>query len=69
MLTAGPLAAQVHLSVQARCPQDLPGVTDVDWAKSDKLVVSTSDGCIRIMDMELESCCTPIANLLDGGRE
>lgn len=61
-------AQDVHLSVQARCPQDLPGVTDVDWAKSDKLVVSTSDGCIRIMDMELESCCTPIANLLDGGR-
>lgn len=61
-------AQEVHLSVQARCPQDLPGVSDVDWAKSDKLVVATLDGCIRIMDMELKGCSSPVACHLDTSR-
>ncbi|CAN7990277.1 unnamed protein product [Ixodes hexagonus] len=60
--------ASVHLSVQARCPQDLPGVSDVDWAKSDRLVVATLDGCIRIMDMELKGCSSPVAMHLDTNR-
>ncbi|KAL3183206.1 hypothetical protein MRX96_006965 [Rhipicephalus microplus] len=61
-------AQDVQLFVQARCPQDLPGITDVDWAKSDKLVVATSDGCIRVMDMEMKSCSSPISNHLQTNR-
>ncbi|EEC18794.1 hypothetical protein IscW_ISCW014326 [Ixodes scapularis] len=61
-------AQEVQLSVQARCPQDLPGVSDVDWAKSDKLVVATLDGCVRIVDMELKGCSSPVASQLDTSR-
>ncbi|XP_037575011.1 WD repeat-containing protein 11 isoform X2 [Dermacentor silvarum] len=61
-------AQDVQLFVQVRCPQDLPGITDVDWAKSDKLVVATSDGCIRIMDMEMKSCSSPVSNHLQTSR-
>ncbi|XP_065296687.1 WD repeat-containing protein 11-like isoform X2 [Dermacentor albipictus] len=61
-------AQDVQLFVQVRCPQDLPGITDVDWAKSDKLVVATSDGCIRIMDMEMKSCSSPVSNHLQTNR-
>uniref|UniRef100_A0A131Z532 WD repeat-containing protein 11 n=1 Tax=Rhipicephalus appendiculatus TaxID=34631 RepID=A0A131Z532_RHIAP len=61
-------AQDVQLFVQARCPQDLPGINDVDWAKSDKLVVATSDGCIRVMDMEMKNCSSPVSNRLQTNR-
>ncbi|KAK8771560.1 hypothetical protein V5799_025192 [Amblyomma americanum] len=61
-------AQDVQLFIQVRCPQDLPGITDVDWAKSDKLVVATSDGCIRVMDMEMKSCSSPVRDHLQSDR-
>lgn len=61
-------AQDVQLFVQVRCPQDLPGITDVDWAKSDKIVVATSDGCIRIMDMEMKSCSSAVHDHLQSDR-
>lgn len=61
-------AQDVQLYVQVRSPQDLPNVTDVDWAKSDKLVLATSDGCVRVMDMEMKSCSSPVASHLQTDR-
>ncbi|XP_077544375.1 WD repeat-containing protein 11-like isoform X1 [Haemaphysalis longicornis] len=61
-------AQDVQLYVQVRSPQDLPTVTDVDWAKSDKLVLATSDGCVRVVDMEMKSCSSPVASHLQADR-
>lgn len=54
------------LYAQAKAPQDIPKVYDADWAKSDKVVVATSDGCVRIMDMELKSCSSSLVQLQEG---
>ncbi|XP_064464638.1 WD repeat-containing protein 11-like [Ornithodoros turicata] len=51
---------------QVKAPQDIPKVHDADWAKSDKLVISTSDGCVRIMDMELKACSSSLVQLQEG---
>ncbi|GLH00339.1 Uncharacterized protein GBIM_06748 [Gryllus bimaculatus] len=38
---------------QLKCPKDMVKVLDIDWAASDKPVLATQDGCLRIMDMTL----------------
>lgn len=35
-------------------------VIDIDWAASDKPVLSTQDGCLRVMDMGLTTSSSPI---------
>ena len=47
-------------------------VEDADWATSDKPIVITSDGCVRVYDSELKTCHS-VLNVLDvrgegGGR-
>ncbi|XP_063221643.1 WD repeat-containing protein 11-like [Bacillus rossius redtenbacheri] len=45
---------------QLKCPKDMVKVLDIDWAASDKPVLATQDGCLRIMDMTLSSSVSPI---------
>ncbi|KAF2349114.1 WD40-repeat-containing domain [Trinorchestia longiramus] len=35
-------------------------VVDGDWAASDRPLLATIDGCIRVMDTALQHCCTPM---------
>jgi hypothetical protein len=35
-------------------------VLDIDWAASDKPVLATQDGCLRIMDMTLTTSYSPL---------
>lgn len=37
-------------------------VLDVDWAASDKPILATQDGCLRVMDMSLTTSCSPIVD-------
>ena len=36
-------------------------VEDADWATSDKPVLLTGDGCVRVFDIKLHQCQTVIA--------
>lgn len=45
---------------QLKCPRDMVKVLDMDWAASDKPVLATQDGCLRIMDMGLLCSSSPI---------
>jgi hypothetical protein len=47
---------------QLKCPKDMVKVLDIDWAASDKPVLATQDGCLRIMDMTL---ATSYSSLMD----
>jgi hypothetical protein len=43
-------------------------VLDIDWAASDKPVLATQDGCLRIMDMILATSYSPVLDYeLEGG--
>ncbi|XP_013381759.1 WD repeat-containing protein 11 isoform X1 [Lingula anatina] len=37
-----------------KCPKELPRINDIDWAASDKPVLATADGCIRVADLDLK---------------
>ena len=41
-------------------PREILPLWDADWATSDRLVVITHDGCLRILDAELRSSSSPI---------
>jgi hypothetical protein len=45
---------------QLKCPKDMVKVLDIDWAASDKPVLATQDGCLRIMDMMLTTSSSPL---------
>lgn len=45
---------------QLKCPKDMVKVLDIDWAASDKPVLATQDGCLRIMDMILTTSSSPL---------
>jgi hypothetical protein len=45
---------------QLKCPKDMVKVLDIDWAASDKPVLATQDGCLRIMDMILATSSSPL---------
>lgn len=45
---------------QLKCPKDMVKVLDIDWAASDKPVLATQDGCLRIMDMTLATSYSPL---------
>ncbi|KAJ9582833.1 hypothetical protein L9F63_022829, partial [Diploptera punctata] len=47
------LKKQYERISQLKCPKDMVKVLDIDWAASDKPVLATQDGCLRIMDMTL----------------
>lgn len=42
---------QVERISTVKCPRDLPKVQDIDWAASDRPVLSCADGTVRVMDM------------------
>ena len=39
---------------QVKSPRDIVKVVDVDWGASDRPVLATIDGCLRVMDMSLK---------------
>lgn len=45
---------------QLKCPQDMVKVFDIDWASSDRPILATQDGCLRIMDIHLYKSSSPI---------
>lgn len=47
---------------QLKCPRDMVKVLDVDWAASDKPILLTQDGCLRVMDMGLSTSSSPIVD-------
>ena len=53
-------ARESKLLGQVKSPKDMPRVEDADWAASDKPVVITSDGCLRIMDLFLLGSSSPL---------
>lgn len=32
-------------------------ILDVDWSTSDKVILASDDGCIRILEMSMKSSC------------
>nr|CAD7396669.1 unnamed protein product [Timema poppensis] len=54
------LKKQYERISQLKCPKDMVKVLDIDWAASDKPVLATQDGCLRIMDMMLTASFSPI---------
>lgn len=51
---------EIALIGQMKSIKDMPRVEDADWAASDKPVLATSDGCLRIMDLSLSGTSSPI---------
>ncbi|KAK6635197.1 hypothetical protein RUM44_000448 [Polyplax serrata] len=47
---------------QLKCPRDMVKVLDIDWAASDKPILYTQDGCLRIMDMDLLKSSSPLTD-------
>ncbi|KAG8183940.1 hypothetical protein JTE90_006865 [Oedothorax gibbosus] len=45
---------------QLRCPREMPKVQDLDWVGSDRPVLSTADGCIRVTDILFKQFSSPI---------
>ncbi|KAF8786440.1 WD repeat-containing protein 11 [Argiope bruennichi] len=39
---------------------EMPKVQDMDWVGSDRPVLATADGCLRVTDIMLKSCSSPI---------
>nr|CAD7432286.1 unnamed protein product [Timema monikensis] len=54
------LKKQYERISQLKCPKDMVKVLDIDWAASDKPVLATQDGCLRVMDMMLTASFSPI---------
>ncbi|KAJ4431502.1 hypothetical protein ANN_20100 [Periplaneta americana] len=54
------LKKQYERISQLKCPKDMVKVLDIDWAASDKPVLATQDGCLRIMDMTLATSYSPL---------
>lgn len=50
----------VLLVSQVKSPRDIVKVVDVDWGASDRPVLATIDGCLRVMDMALKSSNAPV---------
>ena len=40
---------------ELRTPKDVPRVVDIEWAASDRAVLATADGCLRVMGLSLTS--------------
>lgn len=51
---------QFERYAQLKCPRDMVKVIDIDWASSDKPVLATADGCLRVMDLELTTSSSTI---------
>ncbi|XP_071448701.1 WD repeat-containing protein 11-like [Hetaerina americana] len=45
-----------------RCPRDMVRVLDVEWGASDKPVLATQDGCLRVVDSTLLATSSPLVD-------
>lgn len=52
----------VVLVSQIKTPKDMVKVVDADWGASDRPILATVDGCIRVMDMALRVSNSPLHN-------
>lgn len=52
---------------QVKSPRDIVKVVDVDWGASDRPVLATVDGCLRVMDMNLKTSNSPICQYCTKG--
>ncbi|XP_074640587.1 WD repeat-containing protein 11-like isoform X2 [Tubulanus polymorphus] len=43
-----------------KSPKDIAKVLDAEWAGSDKPVIITADGCLRVLDIKLKVDCSPL---------
>ncbi|XP_063852322.1 WD repeat-containing protein 11-like isoform X2 [Scylla paramamosain] len=50
----------VVLVSQVKTPRDMVKVVDADWGASDRPVLATVDGCLRVMDMALRLSNSPL---------
>ncbi|XP_014675037.1 PREDICTED: WD repeat-containing protein 11-like [Priapulus caudatus] len=53
-------AKDVELVSSIKTPKDLPKLHDIEWAASDRPMLSSEDGCIRVLDLLMRSSCSPI---------
>ncbi|KAG1655446.1 WD repeat-containing protein 11 [Nymphon striatum] len=53
-------ARDVELIDKIKTPKELARIHDSDWAGSDKLILVTADGCIRITAVNSHVCSSPI---------
>ena len=50
---------QVQQCSSLKCPRDGAKVLDVEWASSDKPILASIDGCIRVADIPMKTACGP----------
>ncbi|XP_046385283.1 WD repeat-containing protein 11-like [Ischnura elegans] len=53
---------QGERTASLRCPRDMVRVVDVEWGASDKAVLATQDGCLRVVDSSLLLTSSPITD-------
>ena len=51
---------ECELVSELRTPKELAKVIDIDWAASDRVVLASVDGCLRIMGLSLASSTSPM---------
>lgn len=54
-------AKEAQVLSQVRVPKDLPKIQDMDWAGSERPILCTSDGCLRICDVNLKTWTSPLS--------
>ncbi|CAL4100716.1 unnamed protein product, partial [Meganyctiphanes norvegica] len=50
----------VVLVSQVKCPSDMVKIVDIDWGASDRPILATVDGCLKVTDMTLKTTHSPI---------
>ena len=58
----------MSLISQLKSPKDFVKIVDIDWGASDRPVLATVDGCIRVMDMTLKTSESPISHYCCKGK-
>ncbi|XP_035227058.1 WD repeat-containing protein 11-like isoform X2 [Stegodyphus dumicola] len=53
-------AKDVTFIHQVRCPREMPKIQDIDWVGSDRPVLATVDGCLRVTDIMIKLSSSPI---------
>lgn len=55
-------AKDLDLINELRSPKDMASrPLDVEWAASDRPVLATADGCLRVMSLALSGCSSPMS--------
>jgi len=53
-------AKELQQCSSLKCPRDGAKILDVEWASSDKPIISTLDGCIRVTDLTMRNSTSPV---------